>query len=208
MESVDLKNEELIKDEIDRPLNRWILRLSYMVQTYNRKALSYVLLFTQEKENMNSVQWKHLLTYLLQTIYQRTIMQDALFNSKTHVDLFNENADHNVIKKAKDAAYQEFLAMSEDVLNEYGIKQNYETFDKLISDVEANRNGMDLPVISEEAQAFAYQEANEWFDNAYEEHIDLMKKNKVMKSDFDTLLHMALLNYEFKTTDELSLVTW
>jgi hypothetical protein len=198
-------SEKKLNIENNRPLNRWILRLSYLVQLKQRLLISQIALFNQNK--LSKKEWYKVFVYLLQSEYNESLIKTILFE-KDDIDLLLSNVDKYTLTDAKNKAYNWFKNLPKNYMFQHGIKLDDETFNKILSDSTTNSCGVKMPKPSQEIIQEADNFTKEWFNEIYDKYVKKMKANKIDKSDFHTLLNMFIEAYEFRTTEQLAVTFW
>lgn len=200
--------EEVVTD--NRCLNRWILRVAYLMQNKQKQFLANVLLFTEESKKVDNDQWHRLMVFMVQSIYITKLVDKAVFNLESGINLFCSNADMESINEAKKEAYNWYMNIPAEAFNFQDIKQTKDDFELLIGDTKTSYEWLTLPKISEDIQNKAKDTAIDYFFNLYENNSKLMQENKIHKDNLDAeeLLNMPLTSLEWTTKEKLEVMAW
>jgi len=200
----DWKNKKLVIEN-NRPLNRWILRLAYLIQVRQRMLITQIELFNQS--HLSEEKWHSAFIYLLQSIYQEEIVRTILFE-KQDLSLLLTDVDRHTLASSKKNTWKWFNDLPEDFLFSHGIKQDSATFNQLLADSETNQFGVGLPRPKQEVIEESNNFTKQWFEEKFDQYTTLMIKNGVKKEDFTTLLTMLLGDFEFLPDEQLAVTFW
>ena len=200
----DWKTKKLLIEN-NRPLNRWILRLSYLIQVRQRILITQIELFNQN--DLDAKQWRSSFIYLIQSTYQEQIVKTVLFERKD-LDLLLTNVDCRTLANAKKNTWKWFNELPETFLNLHGIKKDLNTFNHLLADNETNQFGVRLPRPKQTIIDESNRCTKEWFEKKYDEYTSLMYENHIKKDDFNTLLNMVIGEFEFLPDEQLEVTFW
>lgn len=198
------KNKKLLIEN-NRPLNRWILRLAYLIQVRQRMLITQIELFNQNK--LSKEQWKAAFIYLMQSTYQEKIVRTVLFERRD-LDLLLTDVDCNTLANAKKDTLKWFNNLPKTFLNLHGIKKDLATFNQLLADSETNQFGVGLPRPKQEIIDESNRFTQQWFEEKYNNYTKLMHENLIKKDDFYTLLNMVIGELEFLPDDQLAVTFW